>query len=329
MTVVATAAGVGLILLALGDIFLTVFHPLTRSGSLSRGIARVVWRAAHLGARGFLPVLAFAGPAAMVVIIAGWAGLLAVGWALVYWPRMPGGFLLQSGLDPAEHGGFGEALYVSLTTLATVGYGDVVPEGGWLRLLAPIQALVGLSLATAAISWILSTYPVLARRRSLAHDVWLLGEVERTDGLSPLELGESEASGLLADLATRLVMVREDLAQFPITYFFRGDDPRGELCPALPALADLALEAGSPACPPAVRFQGAILGRAVAALSEDIGRRFLRRPGLAQGEALAAFAADHRCGSGGDERGAALIPQPALPWAGEGEQHARRRPDSS
>lgn len=297
MAILVTVVGVALILLALVDIFLTVFHPLTRSGSLSRAIARVVWGAAQVGARAIPPVLAFAGPAAMAVIIVGWAGLLAIGWALIYWPRLPDAFLLASGLDPAEHGGFLEAVSVSLTTLATLGYGDVTPERMWLRLLAPVQALVGLALATAAISWILSTYPVLARRRSLAHDVWLLGEVEGADGISPLALDESEASGLLADLATRLVMVREDLAQFPITYFFRGDDPRAELCAALPALAELAMEAGSPACPPAVRFQGAILGRAVAALCEDIARRFLRRPGLAQGEALAAFAADHRCGT--------------------------------
>ncbi len=256
MTVLATAVGVGLILLALVDIFLTVFNPLTRSGSLSRGIGRGVWASARAGARWHPSLLAVAGPAAMVTIVASWATLLAVGWALVYWPWLPEAFLLQTGLDPDEHGGFLEALSVSLTTLATLGYGDVTPARAWLRLLAPVQALVGLALATAAISWVLSTYPVLARRRSLAHDVWLLRKVEGVDGLPPLALDESAASGMLADLATRLVVIREDLAQFPITYYFRADDPRSELCVALPALAELAGEAGNPACPPAVRYQG-------------------------------------------------------------------------
>ena len=44
-----------------------------------------------------------AGPVALVVVITTWALLLIVGWALIYWPHMPGGFRFDPGVDAALH----------------------------------------------------------------------------------------------------------------------------------------------------------------------------------------------------------------------------------
>ena len=52
--------------------------------------------------------------------------------------------------------------------------GDGAPLTTRLRILAPLQALVGFANFTAAISWLFSIYPALARRRHLAREISLL-----------------------------------------------------------------------------------------------------------------------------------------------------------
>ena len=60
------------------------------------------------------------------------------------------------------------ALSIALVTVATLGFGDILPADPVLRVVAPVQALVGFVLLTAAISWVLQVYPPLGRRRALA-----------------------------------------------------------------------------------------------------------------------------------------------------------------
>ncbi|MFM9372175.1 ion channel [Streptomyces sp. Da 82-17] len=106
------------------------------------------------------------GPLGMVTVVALWALTVAVGWALVYWPHMPQRFSYAAGLEPTEHASPVDALYVSLVTL---GLGDIAPAAGWLRVLAPMEALVGFVLLSATVAWVLGIYPALARRRDGAN----------------------------------------------------------------------------------------------------------------------------------------------------------------
>jgi hypothetical protein len=76
----------------------------------------------------------------MVTILATWTLLLVIGWALLLWPQLPGGFLIASGLNPQEQHGFLDALYLSLINIATLGYGDIVPRGRWMRITGPLDA---------------------------------------------------------------------------------------------------------------------------------------------------------------------------------------------
>ena len=50
------------------------------------------------------------GPAAMVTAVVLWVALQGLGWALVYVPHIPGGFVYSSGVDPAQYNDFVEAL---------------------------------------------------------------------------------------------------------------------------------------------------------------------------------------------------------------------------
>ncbi len=165
--------GIALIVAGLRGIFQQLFRP-SGGGVLSRSLMHLLWR-------GFVRIathppapLELAGPFTLLTVIATWTFLVWVGWALLYWSHLPEGFILQTGLSPSSQGGSLDTLYPTLVTLTTSRYGDVVPTSDPLRVLAPLGGLVGFALLTAALSWVLSIYPALGRRRSLAREATLL-----------------------------------------------------------------------------------------------------------------------------------------------------------
>src|SRR5512141_2574648 len=107
-----TVLGAGLVLLMLVDVFRTLLSP-HGSGLLGRG--------------SFI-----AAPLAMAAVIGAWAGLAAIGWALLYLPHLTDGFVYGAGVPLRAD--FAEALYISLVTLSTVGFGDIVAAHPVLRL---------------------------------------------------------------------------------------------------------------------------------------------------------------------------------------------------
>jgi hypothetical protein len=116
-TLLSTSAGVALIGLVGRDAFDALFHA-EGSGTFSRQLTRAVWWVfRRAGTRHGL--FSIAGPVALVTVIATWAGLLVLGWALVFWPHMPGGFRFDAGVEAAGPD-FVDALNVSLVTLTTI-----------------------------------------------------------------------------------------------------------------------------------------------------------------------------------------------------------------
>ena len=224
-TLVSTAAGLGLIGLVGRDAFDALFHAEGR-GTFSRQITRAVWQVfRRVGTRH--ERLSLAGPVAFVTVIATWAGLLVLGWALVFWPHVPGSFRFDAGTD-AGASDFVNALNVSLVTLTTLGFGDITPTSDALRLILPLEALLGFGLLSASISWLISIYPALSRR-SLAYEISLLRAAEAEDDLSLDALTPDVTERLLAELTSRLVAVERDLVHFPISYYFSAADPRFSL----------------------------------------------------------------------------------------------------
>ncbi|MDD7939604.1 potassium channel family protein [Actinomycetospora lutea] len=288
--VLVSALGAALIAVALFDVFATLFsHP--RRHSLSRTVISVTWSACHHvpGAR----ALALAGPLAFIVVVASWATFLGGGWALLYWPWMPGGFLHAAELTGAGTGLL-DALYFSLVTLTTLGYGDVSPAHGLLRVAAPLESLLGLGLLTASVSWLLSIFPVLSRRRALAYEIRLLEEVGADDSdpgpPSPLP------ASVYADLTSRLVACERDLVTFPITYYFHDDDPRFALPAVMGHLLDLAEQARRHGTATDAHFHGGLLIRAIDDFAASIVGRFRVLGGGSTRDVLEAYAHDHAVG---------------------------------
>jgi hypothetical protein len=289
--VLSTAGGLALIGLALLDAFATLFSQVMR-GPLSQALVRAMWSTCHrLPGTG---ALRLAGPVAILIVLASWVVMLTIGWALVYWPWMPGGFLHTAELD-APGSGLHDSLYFSLVTLATLGYGDISPLSGWLRVVAPLESLLGLGLLTGSVSWLLSIFPVLARRRALAYEIHLLEEVR----IDPDDPGPPSPlpSSVYADLTSRLVASERDLVTFPITYYFHDDDIRFALPAAMEHLLELAEEARRQVNVPEVHFHGGLLLRAIDDFAASIAERFhLPNRGCAR-DVLQAYARDHATGA--------------------------------
>lgn len=292
MDVVWTLLGLALIAIALRDIFDVLFHPLGR-GMVARQVVRVVtgisrWLAMRVKGAGLL-----AGPISYIAVVATWATLLALGWALIFLPQLPSGFNFSPGLDPATHAGFIDALYISLVNLTSLGYGDISPASDAMRLLGPVETLFGLGLLTASISWLISIYGAISRRDSLAHEVHLAKEAEERLGEKLADADPALLERLLASFAEQLVRARRDLIHFPIVHYFRTEDEERALAGLLPFLASLVEEASVEERPHALRVRAEMLRMAIDDFAATLRAR-LRLGGEDTDATLRRYQTDHR-----------------------------------
>lgn len=228
MSWVWTLAGVVLILVGLNEVFHTVLQP-TGRGRLSNLVANATWRlSSGLGRRG----RTVAGPLALVAVVTLWATLQTVGWTLVYLPQVPSGFAYEPGVTPDRYPHIVEAFYFSVVNMSTLGLGDVYPVDLWLRIFAPLQALIGFALLTASVSWFIELYPGLGRRRALAMRITLM---ERADMARHLpEMDPAAAGALLETISAGLAQAHVDLWQNTESYYFTEDDTDTSLAAKLP-----------------------------------------------------------------------------------------------
>jgi hypothetical protein len=284
---VLTLVGVLLVAVVVRDVFHTLFHPVGH-GSIAPQVMKAVWRLLRL-----LPadrrIATLTGPLGIAVVVLTWGFMAVVGWALIYLAQMPEGFAYGSELDPADRHNLVNALYLSLVTVATLGFGDVVPTSVSLRLAAPFEALFGFMLLTAAVSWVLEIYPALHRRRVLALQLSTLRRARE---------GEPDAGidgvpvDVLTSLAASVVEARNDFTQYGATYYFRDLEADASLAASLEYATQLAAEA-SASPQPQMRMAGALMSTAVDSLAELLDQEFLQLGGDTA-QVVQAYAEDHR-----------------------------------
>lgn len=260
-----TVLGTGLILLMLADVFHTLLYP-HGSGPVGRTIMRGFWLLSKKLRGGASSIAA---PLAMATVIGAWASLSAIGWALLYLPHLPEGFIYADGVP--RQGDFAEALYVSLVALSTVGFGEIVASTPLLRLVVALQSVSGFGLLTATVSWILQTYPALSRRRALAHQLNLFREAAGPSGITSLE--PRHAAGLLESMANNVAAVSIDLLSFHETYYFHEVEQRGSLPATIAYAHELASDAQGNENPE-LRFAGRMLKAALDDLAEVLRGKF-------------------------------------------------------
>ena len=299
MDVASTLAGIALVALTLRDVFDTLFHPLGR-GYIGRWVVAGVSRLGHHLAARTSTARVLIGPLGFISVVAAWAGLLTIGWALIFLPHLPSGFLFAEGLDPDQHGDFADAIYISLVNLTSLGYGEIAPTESWLRILGPLETLFGLGLLTASISWLISIYGVISRRDAFAHEVSLSQQAEEELGERLADADPELLERMLTAFTTQLVTARRDLIHFPITHHFRTEDEERVLSGLLPFLRRLVDEATDDRRPTGLRVRARMLAIAIDDFAETLRTR-LRLPGETTDDTLEHYDAHHRGGSGGLE----------------------------
>ena len=284
-TLILTLAGLALIAVAVSDIFRTILHVEAR-GALAHATMAALWMACRRRGRS---VLVLAGPVGLLAVVAVWATLLILGWSLILWPHMEDGFARAA----SESSGFWDAVHVSIASLTTLGFSDVVPDEEWLRVVTPLEALLGFGLLSASIAYLLLIYPVLARRRSMAYELSLLSSAEDREGPLLEQLEEAPAERLFAELMSRLVVIERDTADVPAAYYFTERDERFSLAAQSRYLLHLARLGTGPDAPRSIRFRAQLLLDAVDAFARTSADRFPHIAAESTDDILAALAEDH------------------------------------
>lgn len=222
----AQVVGVGLVLLALVDIYSTVLYPGSRRSALSTLLSRGMWQLFRLAAlmtplsRNHL--LSYNGPTLLVTNVAVWVFLLMSGFALIAWPELGSGVQASQGSTPTD---FVTALYYSGYALTTLGTGDIMAKTGFFRLLMIVETVVGLSSLTLVLTYFQSVYSALIRRNTFA--LSLLHRTASTGDAAELlaRLGArgdfSSARQDIADMAKDLLNLLESDHTYPILNYFR------------------------------------------------------------------------------------------------------------
>ena len=109
-------------------------------------------------------VLSAVGPLLLPILGAVLITILIVGFGLIYLPRLQTGFI-YSVLDGHS---WDDAFYFSGITLLTIGYGDITPHAGALRLAAMMEGVAGIAVLSLATAYLLTVYGAVERKRAAA-----------------------------------------------------------------------------------------------------------------------------------------------------------------
>jgi hypothetical protein len=161
----------------------------------------------------------------LILLDVGFWILLAVGgFGLLYVPLLhdPAYFLLAGAATPWP---LADALNFSATSFFTLGFGDIVPRHPLTRLLAVLEGAAGLLSLSLAVTYLLSVYPLIARKTALASA--LNQETGgRADGV--LAVQRYLVTGHFEALAERLRSVNDELvvlgeahALYPVLFYVR------------------------------------------------------------------------------------------------------------
>jgi Ion channel len=225
-TFIYTAAGAVLLALIIFDVYATVLHSSARYGPVGESLNRSAWRLARglafrLSRANRHRLLNMIGPLLLPLLIIVYIVLLVLAFALVYYPHIPVGF--HFGV-PHPEPGWVDAVYFSGCTLTTIGYGDIVAREAPLRFVALFEAATGLALISLAITYMLTVYTALERKRAVAVSLYhQAGEGADVAGFIAHHFVEGRFYGLRGALRTvtrDLQGLLESHIDHPVIHYF-------------------------------------------------------------------------------------------------------------
>ena len=166
MRIFCLTAGIVCLFAVLLDAFQTIILPRRASGRfrLTRIFYLVTWAPWVFFARR-LPhprqreaAFSYYGPLSLIFLLVFWAGAMVVGFALIFYS------LGSPFTDTTGRPGLQSDLYVSGTTIFTLGLGDVTPQSAWGRELVILEAGTGLGFLAVVMGYFPVLYSAFSRR---------------------------------------------------------------------------------------------------------------------------------------------------------------------
>lgn len=223
-------AGAALILLALVDVFLTVLYARLGTAVLSTRLSRLEWRTFRAAAwrlgkhRGKL--LSFCAPTIVVSLVLMWALLLALGTSMIIHPALGTGIRAANGSTPRD---FMTALFAAASSLSFISVSDLEPTTTFYKLLYLFSSLIGLSVLSLTITYLLQLYNGVRERNTFGLKLHLLsaGTDDAAEIVAGLAThGHFDATySTLAEMGAEATKVKESHHFYPILTFFRFRQP--------------------------------------------------------------------------------------------------------
>ncbi len=245
MQAIALVAGVLCLFGVLLDAFQTIILPRRATGRfrITRIFYIFTWRPWAFFARRIRhprrrdTVFSYYGPLSLILLLMVWAASMVVGFALIF-------FALGSPFnDPsAAHAGFRSDLYVSGTTIFTLGLGDVTPHSAWSRAIIILESGTGLGFLAIVMGYFPVLYSAFSRREV---SISLLDARAGSPPTAAELMRRHSAPG--ADQALSLLLVEwerwsaellESHISYPLLCYFRSQHGNQSWLSALTAMLD-------------------------------------------------------------------------------------------
>ena len=222
----------GMIVIAgvLLDVFLTVLYARMGYSIVADRLARMLWssvcRLSIVFEKRRPLILSFGGPVIVVAVLGIWIVALICGSAMIVHPELGSGLRGPRASTPRD---FITAVYVAGTSLITLGTGTLEPQTPATRLLYIFNPVVGMSLMTLTVTYIVEIYNALHDRNTLALKLFLMSGKTGNAADLVAALGSGGDFGvaysLVAEIGAELVSLKESHNFYPVLFYFRFRDP--------------------------------------------------------------------------------------------------------
>ena len=223
-----TLIGIFLVFLVLRDVYLTVLHG-DNNGPIANWIKKFLWAMIMAVVKLFHTnrdtLFSFAGPIIIVITFTLWLAIYILGFSLIYWPHVE----QFRAFDEITQIGFFEILYFSGVNGTIIGFGDITPVHGGMRIISFLQSGLSIAVFLGFVTYLTNVVPGVIYRNALTLRLWL--ETNHTgDGtiaVNSLANDDSKYIYLrIKALFDILQKVHQKMNRFPILDFiYRSKDP--------------------------------------------------------------------------------------------------------
>ena len=244
MRPLALVAGILCISIVLFDAFQTIILPRRATGRfrLTRLFYIATWNPWGFFARR-LPnprkretILSYYGPLSLILLLVVWAAVMVFGFAFIY-------FAIGSPFnDPWHSSNFHTDLYISGTTIFTLGLGDVTPHSPLARVLLILQSGIGFGFLAMVMGYFPVLYGAFSRREV---SIALLDARAGSPPTAAELLRRHSSDGAVQSLSTLLIEwerwsaeLLESHISYPQLCYFRSQHNNQSWLSALTAILD-------------------------------------------------------------------------------------------